>query len=140
MTFNDNFGDESDLVSEINMTPLVDVMLVLLIIFIITIPVINHAVKINLPKVQSQANTAPAEKINLSIDAQGNILWNAVAINESDLKRSLLKSAQQTPQPELHLSADRQIAYERVARIMALAQTSGITKLGFLTDPQLITD
>ena len=140
MTFNENFADESDLVSEINMTPLVDVMLVLLIIFIITIPVINHAVKINLPKAQSQANTVQAEKINLSIDAQGNILWNAVLISESDLKRSLLESAQQTPQPELHLSADRQTAYERVARIMALAQTSGITKLGFITDPQLISD
>lgn len=140
MTFNENFGDESDVVSEINMTPLVDVMLVLLIIFIITIPVINHAVKIDLPKAQSQANTVQAEKINLSIDAQGNILWNTVLINEPDLKMSLLKLAQQTPQPELHLSADRQIAYEHVAKIMALAQTSGITKLGFITDPQLISD
>jgi len=140
MTFHENFGDESDVVSEINMTPLVDVMLVLLIIFIITIPVINHAVKIDLPKAQSQANTVQAEKINLSIDAQGNILWNTVLINEPDLKMSLLKLAQQTPQPELHLSADRQIAYEHVAKIMALAQTSGITKLGFITDPQLISN
>lgn len=140
MTFHENFGDESDVVSEINMTPLVDVMLVLLIIFIITIPVINHAVKIDLPKAQSQANTVQAEKINLSINAQGNILWNTVLINEPDLKMSLLKLAQQTPQPELHLSADRQIAYEHVAKIMALAQTSGITKLGFITDPQLISN
>lgn len=140
MAFSENLDNENDVVSEINMTPLVDVMLVLLIIFIITIPVINHAVKIDLPKAQSQPSPAKPEQINLAIDAQGNIFWNTLLIDEQNLKSKLIASAQQTPQPELHLNADRKTVYERIAKLMALVQSSGITKLGFVTDPQLVSN
>lgn len=140
MAFGGNFENDMDVVSEINMTPLVDVMLVLLIIFIVTIPVINHAVKIDLPRAQSQPTSIKSERVDLSIDVHGNILWNNIPINEKHLKSRLIELAKKIPQPELHLRADRKTAYERVAQLMALAQSSGITKLGFVTDPQLISN
>ena len=124
-----------DVMSEINMTPLVDVMLVLLIIFIITIPVMKHAVKIDLPQASSQAqNTKPAT-IRLTVDAQGLYYLNEVTLDDQHLERELQSAALQTPQPELHIRGDKAVRYERVAQAMSSAQRAGLRKIGFVTQP-----
>ena len=126
---------DDDFNPEINTTPLVDVMLVLLIIFIITIPVMNHAVKIDLPKASSQPDQVKPESINLSIDAAGNVLWNEEKIDSSELSARIAVAAQKQPQPEMHLRAERTTQYEKVAQVMSAAQSGGLTKIGFVTDP-----
>ncbi len=127
---------DEDFNPEINTTPLVDVMLVLLIIFIITIPVINHSVKLDLPKATTQPNDAKPETVNLAIDAQGKLSWNNEAIAEDTLQQRIALAAQKTPQPELHLRAERTTQYEKVAQVMAAAQNGGLTKIGFITEPK----
>jgi biopolymer transport protein ExbD len=127
---------DDDFNPEINTTPLVDVMLVLLIIFIITIPVINHSVKIDLPRASSQPDEVKPENINLDIDAQGQIFWNSEAIDASQLSLRIATAAQKAPQPELHLRAERTTQYEKVAQVMAAAQAGGLSKIGFVTEPQ----
>ena len=126
---------DDDFNPEINTTPLVDVMLVLLIIFIITIPVMNHAVKIDLPKASSQPDQVKPESINLSIDASGNVFWNEEKIDSSELSVRIAAAPQQQPQPELHLRAERTTQYEKVAQVMSAAQSGGLAKIGFVTDP-----
>lgn len=127
---------EDDFNPEINTTPLVDVMLVLLIIFIITIPVINQSVKIDLPRATSQPQDLKPENINLDIDAQGQLYWNREAIDASQLQIRIATAAQKTPQPELHLRAERTTQYEKVAQVMAAAQGGGLGKIGFITEPE----
>jgi biopolymer transport protein ExbD len=127
---------EDDFNPEINTTPLVDVMLVLLIIFIITVPVMNHNVKLDLPRATSQPNETKPENINLSIDAQGKVYWNNEITDADQLKSRIAEAAQKTPQPELHLHAERTTQYEKVAQVMAAAQSGGLGKIGFVTDPQ----
>jgi biopolymer transport protein ExbD len=127
---------DDDFNPEINTTPLVDVMLVLLIIFIITIPVINHSVKIDLPRATSQPDDLKPENINLDIDAQGQIFWNSEAIDANQLNLRIATAAQKTPQPELHLRAARTTQYEKVAQVMAAAQSGGLSKIGFVTEPE----
>jgi biopolymer transport protein ExbD len=127
---------DDDFNPEINTTPLVDVMLVLLIIFIITIPVMNHSVKIDLPRATNQPNETKPENINLAIDAQGKVYWNAEIIDDTQLKVRIAAAAQRTPQPELHLRAERTTQYEKVAQVMAAAQSGGLSKIGFITEPQ----
>jgi len=127
---------DDDFNPEINTTPLVDVMLVLLIIFIITIPVINHSVKLDLPHASTQPNDAKPETVNLSIDAQGKLFWNNKPISEAELQQQITLAAQKTPQPELHLRAERTTQYEKVAQVMAAAQNGGLTKIGFITEPK----
>ena len=127
---------DDDFNPEINTTPLVDVMLVLLIIFIITIPVINHSVKLNLPQASSQPNKVQPETVNLAIDAAGQLFWNNKAINAEMLTQNIARAALQTPQPELHLRAERTTQYEKIAQVMSAAQTGGLTKIGFITDPK----
>ena len=129
-------GSDDTPMSDINTTPLVDVMLVLLIIFIITIPVINHSVKLDLPKATTQPNDAKPETVNLTIDAQGKVFWNNEAIAEDTLQQRIALAAQKTPQPELHLRAERTTQYEKVAQVMAAAQNGGLTKIGFITEPK----
>ncbi len=126
---------DQDVMSEINMTPLVDVMLVLLIIFIITIPVINHAVKLDLPRAASQPNDVKPPHVDVSIAADGTISWDGTALNEAALKDRIALVAAKTPQPEIHLRADRKTPYEKVAQLMAAAQTGGLSKIGFVTEP-----
>ncbi|WP_075256913.1 ExbD/TolR family protein [Herbaspirillum camelliae] len=126
---------DDDFNPEINTTPLVDVMLVLLIIFIITIPVMNHAVKIDLPKASSQPDQVKPESINLSIDAGGNVFWNEEKIDSGELSVRIAAAAQKQPQPELHLRAERTTQYEKVAQVMSAAQSGGLAKIGFVTDP-----
>ncbi|MDD0809688.1 biopolymer transporter ExbD [Curvibacter sp. RS43] len=128
--------DESDeVMSEINMTPLVDVMLVLLIIFIITIPVMKHSVNVDLPRASNQPQDAKPETIRLSVAADGSYFWNENRVEDGALKAMLDNAASQQPQPELHLRGDREVRYERVAQAMAAAQLAGIRKIGFITEP-----
>ncbi|MEC3769096.1 MULTISPECIES: ExbD/TolR family protein [Cupriavidus] len=136
MAFGTLEGDDDEVMSEINMTPLVDVMLVLLIIFIITIPVINHAVKIDLPRATNSPNDPKPQNINVSIDASGKVFWNQVEVDQATLESNISLAAQQQPQPELHLRADREVRYERVAEVMAAAQHGGLGKIGFITEPK----
>ena len=127
--------DDDGLMNEINMTPLVDVMLVLLIVFMVTIPVIRHAVKIDLPHASSQKEDTKPAQINVSIEADGTVLWDGTKVDEAALNQKIAAAAQTVPQPELHLNADRKVQYERVAQVMSAAQNGGLTKLGFVTDP-----
>jgi len=127
---------DDDFNPEINTTPLVDVMLVLLIIFIITIPVMNQAVKIDLPRASSQPDDVKPQSINLAIDAQGKLYWNNELIDNNALSLRIAEAARKEPQPELHLSAERTTQYEKVAQVMAAAQSGGLAKIGFVTDPR----
>ncbi|CAG9933780.1 ExbD/TolR family protein [Candidatus Nitrotoga arctica] len=127
---------DDDFNPEINTTPLVDVMLVLLIIFIITIPVINHSVKIDLPRATNQRDEIKPENINLSIDAQGLMYWNNETIDAAQMNARIAEASKKTPQPELHIRAERTTQYEKIVEIMAAAQSGGLSKIGFITDPQ----
>jgi biopolymer transport protein ExbD len=128
--------DNDEVMNEINMTPLVDVMLVLLIIFIITVPVMKHAVNIDLPRASNTVQDAKPETIRLSVDATGQYYWNEAPLAEADLVPQLSAAAVQQPQPELHLRGDKAVRYERVARVMAAAQQAGLKKIGFITEPK----
>ena len=122
--------------AEINMIPLIDVMLVLLVIFIITAPLMTHAVKVDLPVASSQPNDVKPETINLSIKADGSVYWNAEPMDQTAWRAQMDLAAARTPQPEIHIRADGELAYKNVAQIMADAARSGLTKLGFVTDPK----
>lgn len=122
--------------AEINMIPLIDVMLVLLVIFIITAPLMTHAVKVDLPVASSQPNQEKPETVNLSIKADGSVYWNAEAVGDDAWQARMATAAQQAPQPEIHIRADGDLAYKHVAKIMADAARAGLTKLGFVTDPR----
>ena len=122
--------------SEINTTPLVDVMLVLLVIFIITAPLLTHAVKIDLPQATSQPLPEKPEVISLAIDESGKTYWNDVPLVKGDLQAKLQAAENKTPQPELQIRADKDTKYQLLAAVMADAQNAGITKLGFLTEPK----
>lgn len=127
---------DEDFNPEINTTPLVDVMLVLLIIFIITIPVINHSVNLELPRASAQPSNAKPETVNLSIDAQGKLFWNNKPLADDELATQIAQAAQRQPQPSVHLRAARTTQYEKVAQVMAAAQNGGLTKIGFITEPR----
>ena len=127
--------DTDDVMNEINMTPLVDVMLVLLIIFIITVPVMKHAVNIDLPRATNEAQDAKPETVRLTVDAQGTYYLNEAPINDEELAPRFQAAAAQNPQPELHIRGDKAVRYERVAQAMAAAQLSGLRKIGFITEP-----
>jgi biopolymer transport protein ExbD len=128
--------DADEVMNEINMTPLVDVMLVLLIIFIITVPVMKHSVNVDLPKAVNQPEEIKPQTIRLSVDAQGKYHWNEFTVTDEDLAARLQAAAAQQPQPDLHIRGDKNVRYERVAQAMAAAQRAGVRKIGFVTDPQ----
>ena len=121
--------------ADINVTPMVDVMLVLLVIFIITAPLFTHAVKLDLPAAQSAPSPEKPETVTLSIDPAGAIFWNDAPISQADLPARMATAAQKQPQPELQLRADKATRYEVIAQVMAAAQSNGLTKLGFVTEP-----
>ncbi len=127
---------DDDFNPEINTTPLVDVMLVLLIIFIITVPVMNNAVKIDLPRATAQPDTLKPDSINLAIDADGRTFWNDEPVDQAQLQARIGKAASAPQPPELHLRAARTTPYEKVAQVMAMAQAGGLAKIGFVTDPR----
>lgn len=120
--------------ADINVTPMVDVMLVLLVIFIITAPLFTHAIKLDLPSAQSAPAPTEPSTISLSINGDGAIFWNNDAITASELTAKLAIAAKQQPQPQLQLRADKGTRYEIIAQVMAAAQTNGLTRLGFVTD------
>ncbi len=128
--------DEADeVMSEINMTPLVDVMLVLLIIFIITVPVLKQAVPIDLPQASSQRLDEVPATLRLAVDAQGAYYLNDAAVSETQLVERLTGEAQRQPQPALQLRGDRAVRYEKVAQAMAMAQQAGLRQIAFVTEP-----
>jgi biopolymer transport protein ExbD len=139
MARDDVYGDDDPmLMSEINTTPLVDVMLVLLVIFMITAPLFTHAVKMDLPQASSQANPEKPDTITLAIDIDGKVFWNNEPLRDEDVAARLAESAAKRPQPELHLRADRNTRYQKIAQVMAAAQNAGLEKIGFVTDPRLL--
>jgi biopolymer transport protein ExbD len=135
MAFGGGFDPDEEVMSEINMTPLVDVMLVLLIIFMVTMPVITHAVKLDLPQAASAPEQVPPQQVDLSIDAAGNYFWNDKAVSSAALSERLHAAAQEAVPPVLRVSADRNVRYEAVAKALAAAQSAGLHKVGVVTRP-----
>ena len=129
-------GDGDDVMNEINMTPMVDIMLVLLVIFIITVPVLKHAVNVNLPPATNTPQTVKPEIITLSVDADGAYFLNQTKVSDTELARQLQQAAAQNLQPDLHIRGDKAVRYERVAQAMAAAQQAGVKKIGFITEPK----
>jgi biopolymer transport protein ExbD len=131
-------GDgEGEVLNAINTTPLVDVMLVLLIIFLITIPVITKTVPLELPKASNIATQTKPENITIAIDRQGNIYWNDSVVTSNEQLLNLIKSAAMVqPQPEIHIRGDSGVRYEYVGRVITLVQRGGIAKVGFISWPQ----
>jgi len=130
-------GSNPQPMAEINTTPLVDVMLVLLVIFIITAPLLTHAIRLDLPNAQAPVSAEKPETITLSIDPAGALFWNDEPVAGIDaLGERFRQAASRQPQPELHLRADRETRYQRIAEVMSSAQQAGITRLGFVTEPR----
>ena len=127
--------DADEVMNEINMTPLVDVMLVLLIIFIITVPVMKHSVNVDLPRATNQPELMKPETVRLSVAADGKYFWNGAPVADEELVSLLQAEAAKTPQPDLHIRGDKEVRYERVAQAMAAAQRAGVRKIGFVTEP-----
>jgi biopolymer transport protein ExbD len=128
--------DSDEVMNEINMTPMVDIMLVLLIIFIITVPVMKHSVNIDLPRASSEAQIVKPETLRLGVDAAGRYFINDALIADDELAPRLKAAALQNPQPDLHIRGDKSVRYERVAQAMAAAQQAGLRKIGFITEPK----
>jgi biopolymer transport protein ExbD len=136
MNVSGDSADDDKAISEINVTPLVDVMLVLLIIFLITIPVITQSVKVTLPKAANIPTQTKPENINIAVDREGNVYWNTMLVPTQDALLQRIKAvALQNPQPEIHVRGDRATAYENVGRVIVLCQRGGIQKVGFITEP-----
>ena len=123
-------------VAEINVVPLVDVMLVLLVIFIVTAPLLTHAVKIDLPKASSSANITKPEHVELALRVDGTTYWNGEILAPTMLADRLLTTAQHQPQPEVHIRADAHVHYEKVAQLMSQAAKAGLQRIGFVTQPE----
>jgi biopolymer transport protein ExbD len=131
-----SFTSDSTPMAEINVTPMVDVMLVLLIIFMITAPLITHKIAIDLPQAAAVRNPDKPDIVTLSIDAQGQIYWNEQAVTADEWKVRVRSAALKDPQPELHLRAEKTTQYQQLAEIMAEAQAAGMVKIGFVTNPK----
>ena len=122
-------------IAEINVTPMVDVMLVLLVIFIVTAPLLTHAVKLDLPQASSQVNQAPPTKIDFSIDAAGVLYWDGEVVTREEASRRFGLEGQKKPHPEIHLRADEGVSYRFVAQTLADASRAGLSKVGFVSNP-----
>jgi len=128
-------GDDEPM-SAINTTPLVDVMLVLLIIFLITVPVITQSVKVDLPKASNIPTQTKPENVNIAVDVEGNVYWNTGLVPTQEALLGRLKEvAVMDPQPEVHVRGDQQTKWENIGRVIVLCQRSGIQKVGFITEP-----
>ena len=129
-------GDEDEVVSAINTTPLVDVMLVLLIIFLITIPVVTQSITLELPKERNIPTTTKPENILLAVSKDGDVYWNTRQMRDNDeLVERLKKESVKDPQPEVHIRGDQGARYESVGRVVVACQRAGIAKVGFITEP-----
>jgi biopolymer transport protein ExbD len=127
-------GDTAPM-AEINMVPLIDVMLVLLVIFIVTAPLLTHSVKIDLPKASSTPNIARPQNVQLAVDREGRVHWNGEVVDESAWRSRMQAAAAQDPQPEVQLRGDSSVAYGKVVRVLSDAARLGLTHIGFVTDP-----
>jgi biopolymer transport protein ExbD len=136
MSVSGSGGDEEKVMSEINTTPLVDVMLVLLIIFLITIPVITQTVKVELPKIANQPTKTKPENITIAVNGEGDVFWNTAKVADDNQLRELIRGvAIQQPQPEIHIRGDKGVKYEYVGRVILAVQRGGVMKVGFITEP-----
>jgi biopolymer transport protein ExbD len=132
-------GTEDESMVDINTTPLIDVMLVLLIMFIITIPVMTHAVKLDMPRGQTQPPPVPPEVIELEVDFDGTYLWNGTPVtDEATLLSYLQNAATKDPQPEIHLRPNKRVKYDYVAKVLAASQRLGVRKIGFVGNEQFM--
>ena len=128
-------GDEGEYNTTINVVPLVDIMLVLIIIFIITLPAVTHAVKIDLPRVTAEPpppNEAPPGSIDVQYD--GSVLWNGTVASPTDLRSYIANAAKQDPQPDIHVQVDRRAKYDYAAAVLFAVQRGGLKKIGFVAD------
>jgi biopolymer transport protein ExbD len=126
---------EDEVVSSINTTPLVDVMLVLLIIFLITIPVVIQSTPVELPKEANQPTQTKPENINIAVNKDGDVFWNNELVDDKKLLARLKETAVKQPQPEVHVRGDRNARYEFVGKVVFACQRAGILKIGFITEP-----
>lgn len=131
-------GGEDEPMMDINMTPLIDVMLVLLIMFIITIPVMTHAVKLDMPRASNAPSQVQPVVINLEIDFDGTVLWNGTPVDVESLEGYFRREAANDPQPELHIRPSKRAKYDVVARVLASAQRNGMRKIGFVGNEQFM--
>jgi len=131
----DSGGSNARPMAEINMIPLIDVMLVLLVIFIITAPLLTHAVKLDLPKASSTANLTKPDNIQLAIDGASRLYWNGEVLDRAALRDRLIAAGKLEPQPEVHLRADKTTPYEAVAQLLADSAKAGLTRIAFISDP-----
>jgi biopolymer transport protein ExbD len=132
-------GDDDEPMIEMNMTPLIDVMLVLIIMLIITIPIQNHAINLNMPSGTPPPPTAPPVVVTVDIDFDGTLLWNGVVVPDRAALESKLRVVANTPtQPEIHLRPNKLVAYKSVAAVMASAQRLGVTKIGMVGNEQFL--
>ena len=128
-------GDDDEVIASINTTPLVDVMLVLLIIFLITIPVVTHTVPVKLPSETNKPYVTKPENVNIAIDREGQAFWNERPVDQKELLARLKTVSVQKPQPEVHIRGDQNTRYEFVGKVILTAQRAGIAKVGFITEP-----
>lgn len=136
MSFGSPDGEEDEVIGTINTTPLVDVMLVLLIIFLITIPVVTHTVPVKLPNEINQPYKTKPENVNLAINKDGDVFWNEQFVPDTTaLLDKLKKVAVLTPQPEVHIRGDQNTRYEFIGKVIRTAQRAGIVKVGFIIEP-----
>ena len=136
MSMGSSDGDDDEMNSAINTTPLVDVMLVLLIIFLITIPVVTQSVQLSLPKERNLPTQTKPENILLAVSKDGDVYWNTRKIPDTEtLVRELKKESIKDPQPEVHIRGDEEARYESVGRLVVACQRAGIAKVGFITEP-----
>ncbi|TDR82845.1 ExbD/TolR family protein [Paludibacterium purpuratum] len=135
MAFKNGLQSSDDILSEINMTPLVDVMLVLLIIFMLTVPVLTHSIRVDLPRASATQAAENAHAITLSVDRSGTVFWGQAALDRAALAQRLAALARANPQAEVRIRGDRRVEYQHVLAVMALAQKSGLSQLSFITEP-----
>jgi biopolymer transport protein ExbD len=131
-------GGEDEPMMEMNMTPLIDVLLVLLVMFIITIPVMTHAVKLDMPRPTNAPKLAEPVVIQLEIDFDGTVLWNGSPVTVDSLDSYFRREAANDPQPELHIRPNKRASYDVVARVLAAAQRNGLLKIGFVGNEQFM--
>ena len=137
MAFGGSMKAEGTLpMAEINMVPLIDVVLVLLVIFIVTAPLLTHSVKLDLPKASSTADVQKPDKIEFAIDAAGLLYWNGQRLTREDAAAKFLDEGKKRPQPEIYLRADQNVAYRYIAEMLADAAKAGLAKVAFVSTPE----
>ena len=128
-------GSDKRPMAEINIIPLVDVMLVLLVVFIVTAPLLTHAVKLELPQASSQPNITQAEHVEISVQSDGQLYWEGQVLSRGELAQRAVQLAASAPDTEIHLKGDAAVSYGEMAKILSLLAQSGLTRIGFVTDP-----